>query len=278
MGNGTNASKGKRSSTGRGTFKYAKPYDNHVVLPGREEALHQFIHQSYGGMQHKLRNACSSNSEDALTWSFFDVLAQAPDAVRREALTNLWELGFGTRATPEGVLAGTIAIGKRYGTGESTETDVSIEGPGALVFIEAKLYSPMSMADPSRAKPHNQIERKLRVGLREAAQRKSNFYFVLLDIAPLEALRSLNPGVSLADATKPHASGFASKWLTAYWFSRYKYGSSGSRAPLQRLISDAAIPSLPAKDVAERMGWLTWADVAKAILRTAIATPSSVRS
>jgi hypothetical protein len=171
------------------------------------------------------------------------------------------------------VLSGTIKIGERYGIGESTEVDASIEGPGVLVFVEAKLYSPMSMAD--EAKPHNQIERKLRVGLREAAHQKSEFYFILLDIAPLEALRSLNPGVSLEKATDSRASGFAAKWLTAYWFARYKYGSRGSHAPLQRLIADAAIPKLQANDVANRMGWLTWADVAKSVLRVAITAPSN---
>lgn len=270
MGNGASEGKGSRGSSGRGTFKYVMPDDNHVVMPGREEALHKFIRQSYGGMQHKLRNASSSNSEDALTWSFFDVLAQAPDATRKEALRNLWELGFGTRSAPDGALSGNIKIGERYGVSESTEVDVSIEGPGALVFIEAKLYSSMSMADAS--KPHNQIERKLRVGLREAGH---EFYFILLDIAPLEALRSLKPRVSLKEATYSRASGFGAKWLTAYWFARYKYGSRGRHAPLQRLISDAGIPKLQAADVAKRMGWLTWADVAKTVLRVAITAPPS---
>ena len=270
--------KGSRGPSGRGTFKYSDPADNHVVSPGREQALDAFIHQSYGGMQHKLRNAHSSNSEDALTWSFFDVLAQAPESIRAEALADLWELAFGTRVAPNGVLTGTIRIGAAYGVGESTEVDASIEGPGVVVFIEAKLYAPMSGADPLKAKPHNQIERKLRVGLREASARKSAFYFILLDIAPLEALRSLKPGATLAEATRSRASGFAAKWLTAYWFARYKYGSRGSHAPLQKLIADAGLPHVNATDIAARMGWLTWADVSKIVLRTAIKAPSGAAS
>ena len=40
---------------------------NHVIVPGREDALASFLKQDYKGMQHKLKNAVSSNSEDALT-------------------------------------------------------------------------------------------------------------------------------------------------------------------------------------------------------------------
>lgn len=261
--------KGSRGRRG-GPFRYFDPMQNHFVWPGRESALRLFIEQPYGGMRHKSRNAHSSNSEDALTWSCFDALAQVPEEARRQALTDIWELTFGNRTTPEGVLNGEICVGKRYGAGESTEVDASIQGPGAIVFIEAKLYSTMSAADPDKRKPHNQIERKLRVGLREAAARDSTFYFILLDVAPFEALRSLNAGVSLADAMKSDATGFSGKWTTAYWFARYKYGSRGSLAPLQKLVADAGFPEMRAKDVAERMGWLTWADVFKSVLRSAI--------
>jgi hypothetical protein len=189
---------------------------------------------------------------------------------RRQALTDIWELAFGDRDAPEGVLGGAIHIGKRYGRGESTEVDASIEGPGALVFIEAKLYSAMSAADPVKRKPHNQIERKLRVGLREAADHDRRFYFILLDIAPLEALRALNAGASLAQATNPDTTGFSGKWTTAYWFARYKYGSRGSLAPLQKLVADAGFPEMRARDMAKKMGWLTWGDVFKSVLRAAI--------
>jgi len=261
--------KGSRAGGG-GPFKYFDPMQNHVIWPGREEACRLFIQQPYGGMRHKSRNAHSSNSEDALTWSCFDTLAQVPAERRRQALTDIWELTFGNRATPEGVLSGTIYVGKRYGASESTEVDASIEGPGVIVFIEAKLYSTMSAADPKKRKPHNQIERKLRVGLREAAGRDSTFYFILLDVAPFEALRSLSAGVSLAEAMRPNATGFGGKWTTAYWFARYKYGSRGSLAPLQKLVAEAGFPEMLAKNVAERLGWLTWADIFKSVLRSVI--------
>jgi len=232
--------------------------------------LRSFIQQTYGGMQHKIRNARSSNSEDALTWSCFDTLAQVPVASRRQALTDIWELAFGTHGIPPGVLSGAIHIGKRYGNIESTEVDASIEGIDALVFIEAKLYSPMSAADPDKRKPHNQIERKLRVGLNEAARRGSTFYFILLDVAPLVTIRSLKSGASLSEATKPKETGFLGKWTTAYWFARYKYGSRGSLAPLQRLLADTGFPEARAKDMSKRMGWLTWGDVFKSVLRSTI--------
>ena len=62
--------------------------------------------------------------------------------------------------------------------------------------------------------------------------------------------------------------------MTEYWFARYKYGSRGSRAPLQRLITDAGVPDLLATDVAKCMGRMTWSDVSKAVLRVAIKGPS----
>lgn len=267
---GGTAGKGSRDPHGKGPFRYIDPADNHVIWPHREQALRSFIQQAYGGMQHKIRNARSSNSEDALTWSCFDTLAQVPYMARRQALTDIWELAFGDRDTPEGVLSGEIHIGKSYGKDESTEVDASIEGAGALLFIEAKLYSPMSAADPAKRKPHNQIERKLRVGLREAADHERRFYFILLEIAPLEKLRELNAGASLAQATKPGATGFLGKWVTAYWFARYKYGSRGRHTPLQKLLADAGFPEMRARDVAKDMGWLTWGDVFKSVLRAAI--------
>ena len=75
-------------------------------------------------------------------------------------------------------------IGKKYGDkGEETEVDASIEGERVLVFIEAKQYSPMSMADPDNRKPHDQIARKIRVGVKEAQYSGKEFYFIILDIA-----------------------------------------------------------------------------------------------
>jgi hypothetical protein len=93
-----------------------------------------------------------------------------------------------------GLLNGEIYIGKKYGeVKEETEVDARIEGEQVLVFIEAKLYSSMSPADPSKRKPHDQIARKLRIGLKEPKRSAKTFYFIALDIAPKETLRSLKP-------------------------------------------------------------------------------------
>jgi hypothetical protein len=58
----------------------------------------------------------------------------------------------------------------------------------------------MSPAEALNGKPHDQIARKLRVGLKEAQRLKKNFYFIILDIAPKEILRALKPRASLTDA------------------------------------------------------------------------------
>jgi len=80
-------------------------------------------------------------------------------------MKRLWEDAFKI-PVPPGFLSGEIFTGKRYGKRpEETEVDASIEGDGVLVFIEAKLYSPMSPADEDSGKPHDQIVRKLQVGL-----------------------------------------------------------------------------------------------------------------
>jgi hypothetical protein len=269
--------RGRRSATGRGAFVYDDYKDNHVISPGRAPALKAFVEQRYGGLQHKLKNARSSNSEDALTWSCFDLLREVDARHRKVALSEMWELSFGNRIVPPGVLSGDIHIGKTYGKkGEQTEADLSIEGDGVLVLFEAKLYSPMSQADLP-TKPYNQIAKKLRVGAQEAARQGAEFYFILLDIAPFEALRSLRPRATLAKAQQAKASGFASKWLTSYWFSRYKFGWKGSRAPLEEVLSHApAIEGISAAQLATNMGWLTWSDVFKSVLRAVSANKAAV--
>jgi hypothetical protein len=52
---------------------------------------------------------------------------------------------------------------------------LSFEGNAFLVFVEAKLYSPMSQADPDNDRPHNQIARKLTIGLRAAEALEDEF-------------------------------------------------------------------------------------------------------
>jgi hypothetical protein len=258
-------------SRSSGAAIYEDYRDNFAIWPGREDALDKFVGQTFGGLPpHKRRPAKSSNSEDALTWSCFDALNELRGKPRTDALDNLWALAFDGRTAPPGFRDGKILIGKTYGEEkEKTEVDASIEGDQVLVFIEAKLYSAMSPVDLANRKPHDQIARKLRVGSKEAQRTGKDFYFIVLDIAPKEILRGLKPGASLSNAKqKPHG-GFANKWLTAYWFSRYK-GVRGSVSPLREVLRD--ISGIDAEAVAKNMGWLTWSDVFKAVLRALIAS------
>lgn len=255
-------------SSATGAIVYDNYRDNFVIVPGSEAALKDFVSQSYAGRQHKLKATRSSNSEDALTWSCFDTLNCLPPAHREAALATLWRLAFPDSPTPPGFSGGAIYIGKTYGdTKEKTEVDASVEGDGILLFIEAKLYSAMSLADEANRKPHDQIARKLRVGLKEAERSQTDFYFLILDIAPKEILRGLSPGASLAEAKNAKRGGFASKWLTAYWFSRYKGGSSVT--PLREVLKD--IPGADARTLSKNMGWVVWSDVFKITLRSVIA-------
>lgn len=257
-----------------GAAVYKDYRDNFAIWPGREAALHEFVNQTYGGQRHKLAHTKSSNSEDALTWSCFDTIQQLDAKSKEKVLGSLWGLAFDDIPAPRGFLTGAIYIGKKYGVkGEETEVDASIEGQGVLVFIEAKLYSPMSPADPDNGRPHDQIARKLRVGIKEAQRTHREFHFMILEIAPKEVLRGLKPGASLSEATKKSKGGFASKWLTAYWFSRYK-GTRGSVTPLKEVLKD--IPGVDAKSVAKNMGWLTWSDVYKAVLGALLASQIGV--
>lgn len=256
--------------TSSGATVYANYVENFVVWPGRETALHDFVSQTYGNQRHKLRHTRSSNSEDALTWSCFDTLNCLADEPRRNALKDLWGCAYNEGSAPHGFLSGQISIGKKYGThGEQTEVDASVEGDGVLVFIEAKLYSSMSLADPPNRKPHDQLARKLRVGIKEAQASSRTFYFIVLDIAPKEQLLALRSRPNLEEAKEKSRAGFASKWQTAYWFSRYR-GSPGSTNPLTEILGD--IPDVDVEAVARNMGWLTWSSVFKAVLRGVIAS------
>jgi len=169
---------------------------NHVILPGRENALEEFLKQDYKGMQHKWKNGFNSNSEDALTWSCFDVLANLEFKKKISVLNNIFEDAYESNEIlfiDQGQYNTDqvkIYIGKQY-TGatsnESTEVDASIELPGKLVFIEAKLYSTVSTASPPE-KPHDQIARKLRIGLDSPLHDTRDFFFIFLDIAPVDKL------------------------------------------------------------------------------------------
>src|SRR5262245_66624239 len=107
-------SSNKRSSTG--AIVYPDYRDNFVVWPGRETALHSFVHQRYGGRRHKVRHAKSSNSEDALTWSCFDTLNCLTGKPRTAAMKRLWEDALGQISVSPGFLFGKIFNGNDSAT------------------------------------------------------------------------------------------------------------------------------------------------------------------
>jgi hypothetical protein len=254
---------------------YEKYQRNHVILPGREEALESFLKQDYKGMQHKLRNAVSSNSEDALTWSCFDVLAHLSSLDKAAALDEVLEdsfqgnspLSFKGRGIESKDIE--IHIGKSYtgaSTKESTEVDASIEAPGILVFVEAKLYSSVSAASPPE-NPHDQIARKLRVGLDSPTNEQREFHFVFLDIASSDVMFERR---EKAEALGASGGGYKDKWRTVWLFNYYKHGRNNSLRPLEDALDGINHP--PVELIASRMGWLTWADLFKSTLRAVLST------
>ena len=120
-----------------GALIYADNKRNHVIWPGREPELKKFLDSTYKGMSHKQKNAKSSNSEDALTWSCFDVLGQVRGALREKALRELWEDSFGSDPkvpVPKAFKNADkveIRVGKTYSNDAGdTEVDASFEGNG----------------------------------------------------------------------------------------------------------------------------------------------------
>lgn len=254
---------------------YKEYQRNHVIIPGREKALEAFIKQDYKGMQHKLKNAVSSNSEDALTWSCFDVLASLPSLDKATALDEILEDSFhgdspvSFRSLNLKNKDIDIHIGKSYtgiSTKESTEVDASIEAPGILIFIEAKLYSSLSPASPPE-KPHDQIARKLRVGLDSIQNNDGDFFFIFLDIAPSEIIFQRK---KKSDAVEMQGGGYKDKWRSAWLFNYYKNGRNNSMRPLVEALEGINRP--PVEVVAKNMGWLTWADLFKCTMRAVLAT------
>ena len=228
---------------------------NHVVLPNSRKPLHTFlstvlVHSNGKKEKHKLKNACNSNSEDALTWSCFDVLRNQPQEKIVQALDEIMEDAFEEKANfsfenEENI---KIHIGKNYyasTVNENTELDASIETDNKLIFIEAKLYSKISL--PDKDKPYDQIIKKLRVGLDVAKYENKKFYFIFLDIAPID-----------------YTLKFGEKSVNAEYFKQYK----GNSNTLSDKLLQNSYQSL--EEVSRNMGWLTWACLFKTVLRTVI--------
>jgi len=259
-------------------MKYPDYKRNHFFLPERVQALNRFLKQDYKGMRHKWKNGFNSNSEDALTWSCFDLLSNLPSKKKLNALKEIWEDAYEGRLDfPLGKNGKDIDIfvGKQYKgstTGELTEVDASIESPDALVFFEAKLYSSVSLARPDKRKPHYQIARKIRIGLDDplkdaARNKKRDFYFIFLDIAPKEKLFLRKKKQALSSSSK---GGFYDKWKSAWLFDYYKRGRNRSLKPLDNIIKDIEGVSASSREVSRNMGWLTWTDLFKDLLRAMV--------
>ena len=236
-------------------MKYPTYLRNHAVYPDREKALHTFLNATLDRNgkkeKHKLRHCKSSNSEDALTWSCFDVLRQQPHEKMVQALNEIMEDAFEgkTDFLFENEQDIEIHIGKNYYAStivEDTELDVSIETADKLIFIEAKLYSKISLPDDTT--PHDQIIRKLRVGLDVAKHENKKFYFIFLDIAPMDKILQYGK----------------EKSISAEYYKQYK-GNSGT---LSGKLIENTYDNLD--KVSENMGWLTWASVFKTVLRVVI--------
>ncbi len=253
-------------------MKYKSHERNHVILPGREAALEDFLNADYEGMKHKLRYSRNSNSEDALTWTCFDFIRNQSWDAQFEAVKEIFEDAYSGEfpVTDLNLTGLRIDIGRSFSApsiSEKTEVDASIETNQIVVFLEAKLYSGMSLAKPP-AKPHNQIARKLRVGLDFAQSIKKDFYFVVLDIAPPKKLYLRN---SIKEASSGSSS-YQDKWKTAWWYDYYKNGRNNSMRPLRDVLSDIVVDGEDNKitTISRNMGWLTWADLFKTTLRSAI--------
>lgn len=242
-------------------MNYTNYHRNHVTIPGREQALNQFLNATTvcNGKEekHKLKHSISSNSEDALTWSCFDVLRNQPPQKIVVALDEIFEDAFGDFKAQNKAVAVPFAfadeqnieihIGKNYCAAsgeENTEVDTSIETDDKLIFLEAKLYSKISLT--SKSAPYDQIARKLRVGLDVANATNREFYFIFLDIAP--CMEILKYG--------------AEKQISARRFLYYRNHSENLLKPL------SGIPYQNVEQVSQNMGWLTWASLFKTVLRT----------
>jgi len=152
-------------------IKYTDNKRNHVIIPGRENELKKFLNSNFKGINHKLKNSFSSNSEDALTWSCFNIISQLSHSKKIEALDEIFEHSFCgddmNQKRPfwfrnESNIE--IQVGKNYKgpfTKEETELDASIITSEKLIFFEAKLYSSISLKDKKRKKPYDQIAKKI---------------------------------------------------------------------------------------------------------------------
>jgi hypothetical protein len=228
---------------------------NHATLPGREAALHTFLNGTAiidgVAQKHKLKNACNSNSEDALTWSCFDILRNLPLGNRLAALDEIMEDAFDGNPPFwfNGCSDVQIHIGKQYRVDDAlpmplfTEADASIETTDKLVVFEAKLYGTVNATSSSGQ--YDQLAHKLRVGSEWSNRNGKKFYLIWLDIAPINYIRM-----------------YGTKKVNADSFDLYKNDPSA----LEKVMTGISSP-VPLQQLQRNMGWLTWSCLYKTVLR-----------
>jgi len=251
-------------------IKYEDPKRNHVIIPGREEVLDKFLKSSYKGMSHKTKNGHSSNSEDAITWSCFDIISQLSEAKKAIALDELIEHSFCDKDMAKKEFSFSdekniqIEVGKTYKgliIKEQTELDACIETSTKVIFIEAKLYSSISLSNGD-SESYDQIAKKLRVGRDYSAKENKEFFFIFLDIAPRNKIYSFSDEKKSMENAKKLSP---KKWKSVWWFNRYKRTPHAMKEILDNIASLQTLNS-----VAENMGWLTWTDLFKITMRSLV--------
>ena len=242
---------------------------NHVIGFGRENALEEFLNGTYKNVNHKRKNSYSSNSEDAVTWSCFDIISQLPDLKKKEILDEVLDHSFCEEDMVKRDFSFKdeidikIEIGQVYKTllkKEQTELDASIETKAKVIFIEAKLYSSISLESSSQE--FDQIVKKIRVGLDYAESQNKEFFFIFLDIAPRSELYKFSTEKKSLENAKIAPT---RKWKNAFWFNRYKKNPKILKQKLSNIKFSQSIES-----VTENMGWLTWNDLFKITMRSLI--------
>jgi len=111
------------------------------------------------------------------------------------------------------------------------------------------------------------LARKLRVGLDYAKHEEKKFYFIFLDIAPSSALLKFEKEKSKGKALDNSKS----KWKECMVVNYYKQGRNKSLKPLRDSLAGVNYDD-DVKSVADNMGWLTWGDLFKIVLRGMIPT------
>lgn len=183
-----------------GVKVYLKPEFN-PILKGTNLAHPDFIRKAKelfskaAGPVKGLPRICSEHSEDALTWKYFNPLLEMAKEEKRNWLQIFLEETYGHKPHPsmaESLADAKIMFwrGRRVSpfykpppdlgyTEGNTEVDLSIHLPEAMIFVEAKYRSEISL-HTSRSPYRDQIIRNIDVGTYYAWKRGLGFYFILL--------------------------------------------------------------------------------------------------